>query len=209
MLLKLFYFGLFNYLFWYFTSKRIPQHNNKFILKSDNFFSMTRCVIWPIVLIYWTQFQLWSVVEFLRSCRKVMFSVVSICLHEKGGGQNPHVTVTRDVLDLTIQGLPFVQDPAGPQPWPPFRLHMDMFILVELGPHCAGTPTPDILNVLIMRLVWLASGRLASYWNAFLFFFSCHYDCSTSGEWCRSHIRAVEIIQTPIKSEALSFLCIL
>ena len=52
----------------------------------------------------------------------VMFSVMCICQSVCSWG-GPHVTITHDALDLTIQGPP-----------------PDMFKLLQLGLHCSGTP---------------------------------------------------------------------
>ena len=68
------------------------------------------------------------------------------CLSVILSGGRSHVTITHDALYLTIQGPP------------PSLRH------VQLGPHCKGT-----------SLLWtthtVASGRFASYWNAFLLHF--------------------------------------
>ena len=37
-----------------------------------------------------------------RSCGKVMFSVLRVCL-SRGGDGAPHVTITHDALDLTVK----------------------------------------------------------------------------------------------------------
>ena len=80
-----------------------------------------------------------------------------------------HVTITYDALCLATQGpsyrvpvlTPVVQDSLSPE--------MDMFKLVQLELHCAGTHSSQTSsNLFIMKHLWSASRRLASYWNAFL-----------------------------------------
>ena len=67
-----------------------------------------------------------------QSCGKVLFSVVSVC---------SHVTITRDALDLPVQG------PLAPPP-------------PDMRPHCRGTPSVDGADILWL-LSW--SGRYTSY----------------------------------------------
>ena len=114
-----------------------------------------------------------------RSCGKVMFSVMSICLSMGG----PHVTITHDALDLTIYepfsvygtsngSLPqpllyIVQEPLAPAP-------PGMDKLLQFGPHRTESnphppPSPTCPNLFIIKHIWLASEQLTSYWNAFLF----------------------------------------
>ena len=64
----------------------------------------------------------------------------------------PHTCSNLFNLDLTVQGPP------------------DIFKLVQLGPHCTGTPW-TFSNLFIMKHIQFTSGRLASFWNAFLLFF--------------------------------------
>ena len=47
-----------------------------------------------------------------------------VCLSVILSGGCPHVTITHDALDLTIQG--------NPRPWPP----------IDMGSHYTGTPPP-------------------------------------------------------------------
>ena len=104
-----------------------------------------------------------------------MFSIVSVCLQ---GGGFPHVTVSRDALELTIQG------PSAP------TLPLDM------GPHCIGTPPPwhlvaktgdlfkpDHLRTpqgtdiwWLLKHVRLASMWYASYWDVFSLLLSLPVD---------------------------------
>ena len=104
-----------------------------------------------------------------------MFSIVSVCLQ----GGVPHGTVSRDALELTIQG------PSAP------TLPLDM------GPHCIGTTPPPVTSgsqdrrpVQIWSLedpqgtdIWwllkhvrLASMWYASYWDVFLLLLSLPVD---------------------------------
>ena len=64
----------------------------------------------------------------------------------------PHTCSNLFNLDLTVQGPP------------------DIFKLVQLGPHCTGTPW-TFSNLFIMKHIQFTSGRLASFWNAFLLCF--------------------------------------
>ena len=62
-----------------------------------------------------------------RSCGKVMFSVVSICLYT-GQKAGSHVTIACDTLDFTVQGLHTL--PPSP----------------DMGPHCTGHLPPVLLQ---------------------------------------------------------------
>ena len=75
----------------------------------------------------------------LHSCYWVLFSVLSVCLSfcPRRGGE-VHGTITHDILDITIPGS-----------------LLEMFKLVQLGPHCAGTnnlPPQTCSNWFIMKL---------------------------------------------------------
>ena len=74
-----------------------------------------------------------------------MFSVVSVC---PLGREGSHVTITHDALDLTIQGHFLYRDPPSPGP---------------------ATPR-HVQNLFLMKHVCFVSGRLVSYWNAFMSF---------------------------------------
>ena len=50
-----------------------------------------------------------------RSCRKVMFLVVSVCLSVHRGKGGPHVYITHDALDLILQS-PALSPPPPPSP---------------------------------------------------------------------------------------------
>ena len=87
-------------------------------------------------------------------CVKVILSLVSVCSQREWG---PHVTIIHDVLDLTVQ-------PPRHHTWdPPALLHQTS----DMGPRPA--PTSDILRATSGKHIKLASGRYASYWNAFFF----------------------------------------
>ena len=69
---------------------------------------------------------------------KVMFSQVSVIL--LGG---PHVTITHDALDLTVQGpssrqSPSIQPPTSDIWWPRLEICSNLFTRL---PHCTGPPT--------------------------------------------------------------------
>ena len=94
-----------------------------------------------------------------QSCGKVMFSVVSV-----NGVGGSHVTITHDALNLTIR------HPNPPRTGTPLQTCSTWTSLYIPSP---PYPLPKICsNLFIMKHVWLASGRLASYWNAFLFLFA-------------------------------------
>ena len=96
-----------------------------------------------------------------RSCRKVIFSVMSVChaVHWLGDSM-----CTGTFLALA----PLYRDPS--QPWlSPLctgNLPLDMFKLVQPGLHCRHVQCSSLL---MMKHLWWASGHLASYWNAFFF----------------------------------------
>ena len=95
-----------------------------------------------------------------QSCGKVIFSVVSVILLTGVGGEGgTHC--------------------AGPQPQPQTSLRLlDIFKLIQVKPHSFGS-TQACSNVFIMKHVWSASERLASYWNVFLLWidiFTSHVD---------------------------------
>ena len=78
-----------------------------------------------------------------------MFSVISVCPQ---GGRGSKVTITHNVLHLTVQG--------PPRPWKcSYLFRLDFTVH---GP-------PRCWRLVVLKHVQLASGRYASYWNAFLF----------------------------------------
>ena len=80
-----------------------------------------------------------------NSGKVICQSCLSVCLFTGGS----HVTITHDALDLIRHG------PCTP----PKKKS------VQGPPH----PPPACPNLFIMKDVWLKSGQLVSYWNAFLF----------------------------------------
>ena len=58
-----------------------------------------------------------------RSCGKVIFSVVSVGLFTDGEG--PHVAITHDKLDLTVQGPPNMELHYTGNPWTWTLLYVD------------------------------------------------------------------------------------
>ena len=102
-----------------------------------------------------------------RSCGKVMFSLMSVCLsvHRR---QGLHVTITHDVLDIIVQPSPH---PLGIRPWPlkpqpppasdiwwsSLKTCSNLFIW--------GHPQN---NIWWWSHVWFTNGWYISYWNAFL-----------------------------------------
>ena len=77
---------------------------------------------------------------------KVMFSGVSVCPQGGPPYSSPH---------------------TGPQPQPPCP---DIFQLIQIGTQSTVTsPPPTGTNVFIMKRVKSASGRSASFYNAFFF----------------------------------------
>ena len=154
-----------------------------------------------------------------RSCWKVIFPQMSVCNSVQGRG--PHVTITHDALDLTSQlppsldvghGSPLslswhgdIHPNLAPPPtsdirWPSVEISWNLFI----GPHC-------ILRCLVIRelfrrlfavspgtITWwppkhvqLASGLKASYWNAFLYKITDHYQerCTYNLHFEQSHCK--------------------
>ena len=67
---------------------------------------------------------------------------------------------------LSIQGSPMYVAPASALPPP----DMDIFKLIQLGPHCTGTLRRHVQTCSLWRT------HLASYWNAFLFYLTLMYD---------------------------------
>ena len=87
-----------------------------------------------------------------------VFSRVCLSLSPQKGSQ---VTITHDALDLTTQGhcpTPYrhlsIQGP--PCTWTP-----DMFKLVEIGPHCTGTPPPNFFTMKHVAGSWHPTGMLS------------------------------------------------
>ena len=133
-----------------------------------------------------------------RSCRKVMFSLVSVCLFTGG----PHMTITHDALDLTVQGPHLLDIRHGPPSspaldptprhqtldppslaWPPLDMRCGTLWSQPLALPSACDIwwlsletcwTSNFKTPLTGTDVWwpkhihLASGWYASYWNAFL-----------------------------------------
>ena len=56
-------------------------------------------------------------------CGKVIFSVVSVGLFT--GGEGPHVAITHDKLDLTVQGPPNMELHYTGNPWTWTLLYVD------------------------------------------------------------------------------------
>ena len=63
-------------------------------------------------------------------------------------------------------GIPHVRGPSLSPPPP----DMDIFKLIQLGPHCTGTLRRHVQTCSLWRT------HLASYWNAFLFYLTLMYD---------------------------------
>ena len=122
-------------------------------------------LIWPIVLICQTKFQLLASIScwiFTKLRESNGFSCVYLSTG-RGGlmWPLPMIYWTSQYRDSPL----YRTQPAfnsGPLQATHGHVHT-----VELGPHCRRTP-PDILNVLIMKRLQLASGRLASYLNTLL-----------------------------------------
>ena len=76
------------------------------------------------------------VTVYQQSCEKVMFSVLSVCLSVQG-------VMYRDPVS-----------PTGPQPWP-----LDMFKLIQLGPHC----TKILPSNLVSMKHWLSTSRRLAF----------------------------------------------
>ena len=82
-----------------------------------------------------------------RSCRKVMFSVVSVCLS--------HVSITNDTLDLTLQGHfpqtyiePYCKDPPA-----------SMDLTVQEPPMALPSPAPLTCSNLFNLSTWTSLYR--------------------------------------------------
>ena len=99
------------------------------------------------------------------SCRKVMFSDVTVHQSVILSRQSPHVTITHDALGLTILGPTVyralallcrapspVQNPSPCSVQDPAL--SNMFKLVQLGPHCTGT-RQTCSNLFIMKHIQL------------------------------------------------------
>ena len=93
-----------------------------------------------------------------------MFPVISVCPQ----GRDSHHTGPKSSFRLGLTVHPLAQRPP---PLPVQGSNPDMFILLQLGPHCTVYPPPTCSNLFIMKYVRSASRQLASYWNAFLFYF--------------------------------------
>ena len=90
------------------------------------------------------------------SCGKVIFQS---CLSVHSGGPR---------WPLSMMHWNFACRDHCPPPPSPGPIQLDMFKLVQLGPHCTGTPLiRTCSNLFTVKHVRLKSGRLASYWNAF------------------------------------------
>ena len=96
------------------------------------------------------------------------------CQLENYGNGKPVMPVFRRKSEvwmtdsLPLFGTIVCQDPGAPPSLhhpPPVLGHFQTF---QLGPCCTRTP-PKCSNLYIMKHVRLASGRFASYWNAFWF----------------------------------------
>ena len=81
-----------------------------------------------------------------------------------------------------------------------------MLKFVQLGPHCTGTLLlwPPVYIWWMLKHVRLASGRYASYWNAFLLCFflplvlhmhGIHFQCKTKTLFCRFANRSLRKIK--------------
>ena len=83
------------------------------------------------------------------SCRKVMFSVMCVCL--LGGS---HVTITCDALELTVQGTvpPSSEQGTSGTPWPQSK-HPQGLNSPSMGPQGFPGPSPSThwLHTLYMR----------------------------------------------------------
>ena len=107
-----------------------------------------------------------------RSCGKVIFSLVSVCLsvHDGGGSH----AFTHDALDLTVQASSMDMElhcTGTPWQWHLVAITGDLF-----KPFHFGTPLPPGADIWwLLKQVRSASGQYASYWNAFLFFVPLSY----------------------------------
>ena len=108
---------------------------------------------------------IWLVTDRQRSCGKVMFLLVSVCLF-MGREEVLNVTITHDTLDLTLQGPsprhqiwdypPVLSSSASDIWWPSLETYSNFFI---------WTPTPPpSTDIWWPKHIWLASGWYASYW---------------------------------------------
>ena len=119
-----------------------------------------------------------------------MFSVVCLSfVLFTGRGVVPHVTITHDALDLHYtgtgilldisSGTPLSQLPGPHCTWEPLQ-PLDTFKVIDslMASIGVAVQTCELAKIpLLVSEIWslplkyvrLASGRLASYWNAFLF----------------------------------------
>ena len=110
---------------------------------------------------------IWLVTGRRRSCGKVMFLLVSICLF-MGREEVLNVTITHDTLDLTLQGpsprhqiwdYPPVLSSSASDIWWYKSITGDLFKLFHLNIH-----PPPSTDIWWSKHIWLASGWYASYW---------------------------------------------
>ena len=92
------------------------------------------------------------------------FSHVCLSVHRV-----PHVTITHDALDLTVQGLTPSVEVTSPSIsdiwWPWLETCSNLF---TWGSHCPGsTPVLTSCGWLLKHVQWVSRW----YWNAFLFYF--------------------------------------
>ena len=116
-----------------------------------------------------------------QSCRKVMFSVVYICMFTEGVPSDHYVWCI---------GL---HDSETPQTCSNvFNLGLTVQPPPSHNPPLQGCPVP---LALIPPPVQFASGRFASYWNVFLFYTRIYQE-----QFCRSHVlswKVSGVIQVP------------
>ena len=127
----------------------------------------------------WDRIKQSSVTVHQWSCGKVMFSVISVC-----SWGDPHMTITQDALDLTVQpsqrhqirdhlalrpGLtsPWTSDPQ-PHPLVVTSGFQD-YTTAQTSSLEDTSPTTNTDIWRLLKHVQLASGRYAFYWNTFLF----------------------------------------
>ena len=89
---------------------------------------------------------LWCFTARQRSCVKIMFSVMRVCLSTRGF----HLTIIHVVLDLTIQGPPTPALPPSPSSAPP-PVH-DLY--PHTGPLQPHTGTPGSALALLLLVIF-------------------------------------------------------
>ena len=84
-----------------------------------------------------------------------MFSLVSVYLFTGGVAGGPHVTITHDALELTVQAAPLASTSSGPSPGP--------LLVISGGHHCKPVQTYSCEDSLERH----TGTRYTSYRNAF------------------------------------------